>query len=107
MLVEVTDSEGDFSIEPFTIQDFDKKWEYTERSVQENIIRTLNQPQVLLSMTVAGKLGTANEIADAKTFYNEITAYDRLVMEEEFTRLIGSPVVITPISTQNATNPAI
>jgi hypothetical protein len=107
MLVEVPDAEADFSVEAFTIQDFDRKWEYTERSVQENIIRTLNQPQVLLSMTVAGKLGTANEIADAKTFYNEITAYDRLVMEEEFTRLIGSPVLITPISNTNATNPAI
>lgn len=106
MLVEVTDQEGDFSVEPFTIQDFDKKWEYTERSVQENIIRTLNQPQVLLSMTVAGKLGTANEIADAKIFYNEITGYDRLIIEEEFTRLIGQLVIIQPIPTKTETTNA-
>lgn len=97
MLVELTDADGDFSVEPFTIQDFDKKWEYTERSVQENIIRTLNQPIVLLSMNMPGKLGTATEIEDAKKFYNDITAYDRLVMEEEFTRLIGQPIIIQPI----------
>jgi hypothetical protein len=103
MLVEVTDTEGDFSVVPFTLQDFDKKWEYTERSVQENIIRTLNQPQVLLSMTVAGKLGTANEIADAEEFYNKITEYDRLIIEEEFTRLIGSIVNIIPVGQEAET----
>ena len=107
MLVEVEDSEADFSIEPFTIQDFDKKWESTERTVKENIIQTLGQPQVLLSMTTAGKLGTSNEIQDAKTFYNEITASDRLIIEEEFTRLLETPITIIPINqntTANVTN---
>ena len=101
MLVEFEDSEADFSIEPFTIQDFDKKWESTERTVKENIIQTLGQPQVLLSMTTAGKLGTANEIQDAKDFYNEITAADRLIIEEEFTRLLQTPITIIELDEAN------
>jgi hypothetical protein len=100
MLVEVEDSEADFSIEPFTIQDFDKKWESTERTVKENIIQALGQPQVLLSMTTAGKLGTANEIQDAKDFYNEITASDRLIIEEEFTRLLQTPITIIELDAE-------
>lgn len=100
MLVELTDTDGDFSVEPFSIQDYDKKWEYTERSVQENIIRTLNQPIVLLSMNMPGKLGTSSEIEDAKKFYNDITEYDRLIMEEEFSKLIGEKINILDVDEQ-------
>jgi hypothetical protein len=103
MLVEIEDGQADFDVTPFTIQDFDKKWEYTERSVQENIIRALQQPQVLSTMAVAGKLGTSSEIDEAKAFYNDITADDRLVMEEEFTRLLGQIVQIIPIQTNGTT----
>jgi hypothetical protein len=103
MLVEIEDGQADFDVTPFTIQDFDKKWEYTERSVQENIIRALQQPQVLSTMAVAGKLGTSSEIDEAKAFYNDITADDRLVMEEEFTRLLGQIVKIIPIQTNGTT----
>jgi len=105
MLVELEDGQADFDVVPFTIQEFDKKWEFTERSVQENIIRALQQPQVLSTMSVAGKLGTSSEIEDAKAFYNDITADDRLVIEEEFTRLMGEVVQIIPIPT-NTTNAA-
>jgi hypothetical protein len=98
MLVELEDGQADFDVTPFTIQDFDKKWEYTERSVQENIIRVLQQPQVLSTMAVAGKLGTSSEIDEAKAFYNDVTADDRLVIEEEFTRLLGRQISIIPIT---------
>lgn len=105
MLVEVEDGQADFDIKPFNIMDFDKYWEHTERSVQENIVRALQQPQVLSTMSVAGKLGTSSEIEDAKVFYSEITGYHRMIIEEEFTRLIAQPVQIIPITTkQNATD---
>jgi hypothetical protein len=103
MLVEVEDGQADFSVEPFSIHDFDKTWEHTERSVQENIIRVLQQPQVLSTMAVAGKLGTSSEIDEAKAFYNDVTADDRLVIEEEFTRLLGQAVQIIPIPTNGTT----
>ena len=105
MLVEVEDGQGDFEVEPFSLMNFDRYWEYTERSVQENIVRALQQPQVLSTMAVAGKLGTSSEIEDAKVFYSDITQFHRMVIEEEFTRLIGQPVSIIPITQRNnATN---
>lgn len=105
MLVEVEDGQADFEVQPFSLMNFDKYWEYTERSVQENIIRALQQPQVLSTMAVAGKLGTSSEIEDAKIFYSDITQFHRMVIEEEFTRLIGQPVSIIPITQRsNATN---
>lgn len=100
MLVEVEDGVADFDIEPFEIQDFDKKWEFTERSVKENIFQALQQPLVLSAMPVAGKLGTSTEIEDAKVFYSEITADDRLVMSEEFSMLLGKPISLIPITTK-------
>jgi hypothetical protein len=97
MLVEVEDGVADFEVAKFEIQDFDKKWEFTERSVKENIFQALQQPLVLSAMPVAGKLGTSSEIEDAKIFYNEITADDRLVISEEFTRLFGRKITILGI----------
>ena len=101
MLVEVADGAADFDIKPFNIMDFDKYWEHTERSVQENIVRALQQPQVLSTMAVAGKLGTSSEIEDAKVFYSEITGYHRMIIEEEFSRLIGQPIQIVPVATKS------
>jgi hypothetical protein len=98
MLVEVEDGVADFEVAKFEIQDFDRKWEFTERSVKENIFQALQQPLVLSAMPVAGKLGTSSEIEDAKLFYNDITADDRLVMEEEFSRLLGQQISIIPIT---------
>lgn len=101
MLVEVADGAADFDIKPFNIMDFDKYWEHTERSVQENIVRALQQPQVLSTMAVAGKLGTSSEIEDAKVFYSEITGYHRMIIEEEFSRLIGQSIQIVPVATKS------
>lgn len=101
MLVEVEDGAADFEVVPFNLMDFDKYWEHTERSVQENIVRALQQPQVLSTMAVAGKLGTSSEIEDAKVFYSDITQYDRMIIEEEFTRLIGQPIQIVPVATKS------
>jgi hypothetical protein len=98
MLVEVEDGVADFEVAKFEIQDFDRKWEFTERSVKENIFQALQQPLVLSAMPVAGKLGTSSEIEDAKVFYNDITADDRLVMEEEFSRLLGQRVKLLEIN---------
>ena len=68
---------------PFEVQNFDKEFEYSEKSVQSNIGNIFMQPPVLRGELVAGKLGTANEIKDAYDFYNSITDADRQMIEDD------------------------
>lgn len=70
-----------FQIEKLDHQDYDGLYEYTENSSRDSIIRNFLIPPVLMVQT-AGKLGTSTEIADASTFYNDITEDDRKEIEE-------------------------
>jgi hypothetical protein len=67
---------------PFDTKNYDKEFDYSEKSCQENIGRVFMQPPVLRGDLVAGKLGTASEIKDATDFYNSITEFERLWIEE-------------------------
>jgi hypothetical protein len=96
MLIEAEYDEQIPQLLPFTIQNNDKLWEYTESSTVNNIIQNYLIPPVLIGVLQAGKLGTANEINDAHQFYNAYTESDRGVFMEEFTKLMGVPVVLIP-----------
>lgn len=96
MVVEAPDETMAPNLVPFTIQNNDKLWEYTEKSVIESIVRQFNIPPVLAGILQAGKLGTANEINEAHEFYNAYTATDRLHITQVFTDLLQLPVTIQP-----------
>ena len=96
MVVEVTDDSQVPQLLPFTIQNNDKLWEYTEKSVIESIVRAFNQPPVLAGILQAGKLGTSNEINEAHEYYNAYTQSDRDIVMQAFTDLIAQPVQILP-----------
>ncbi len=98
MLVEASNAEEVPTLTPFTIQNNDKLWEFTEQSTINNIVQNYLIPPVLVGILQAGKLGTANEINDAHAFYNNHTSYDRLVMSEEFTKLFKQPIELLPKS---------
>jgi hypothetical protein len=98
MLVEVDQVEQVPQLLPFTIQNNDKLWEFTEQSTINNIVQNYLIPPVLVGVLQAGKLGTANEINDAHSFYNNHTSYDRLVVSEEFTKLLNQPIDLLPKS---------
>ena len=76
-------NEEQIELKKVDIQDYDGLYEYTENSSRDNIIKSFIIPPVLLVRT-SGTLGTSKEIADATDFYNSITSYDRLVIEEVF-----------------------
>ena len=98
MMIEVDSIEQVPQLLPFTIQNNDKLWEYTESSTINNIVQNYFIPPVLAGILQAGKLGTSNEINEAHDFYNAYTAFDRMSISEEFTRLLGQPVMIEPKS---------
>jgi hypothetical protein len=92
MLIEADTNEQVPTLQPFTIQNNDKLWEFTESSTVNNIVQNYLIPPVMIGILQSGKLGTANEINDAQQFYNSHTASDRLIFEEEFSRLLGVQV---------------
>ena len=75
------------SFVPFDSKNFDKEFDYSEKSVQENIGKVFMQPAVLRGEMIAGKLGTSSEIKDATDFYNSITNYERQFIEESYARI--------------------
>lgn len=68
----------------------DKEFEYTEKSVNENIRKPFMTPPVLLGDLVAGKMGTATEIQDAHLAYNSHTYDYRLILEEIYTKAFSN-----------------
>lgn len=79
--MERESNEEQIELKKVDIQNYDGLYEYTENSSRDNIIKSFIIPPVLLVRT-SGALGTSKEIADATEFYNSVTSYDRLVIEE-------------------------
>jgi hypothetical protein len=64
--------------------DNDEKFQKTEESVRENIIRAFIQPKALHSISVVGSLGLSKEIEEAKEIYDERTADERIQISKIF-----------------------
>jgi len=82
-------SESGFKLTKVDIQDVDKLYEYTETSVQRNIIRNYLIPSVLLDESTAS-LGAASGAARLAAYaeYNENTSEYRDVLSETFETLL-------------------
>lgn len=82
-------SESGFNLTKVDIQDVDKLYEYTETSVQKNIIRNYLIPSVLLDESTAS-LGAASGAARLAAYaeYNENTSEYRDVLSETFAKLL-------------------
>lgn len=79
VLEEENDAEN-IKLEKIEIQNYDRLYEFTEKSAQEAIRKQFFIPAVLLLETSTGF--SSDELLNAKTYYNDITAGDRLVIEE-------------------------
>lgn len=84
MLVEIDRPEQEPKILPFPRIDNDKKYEYTETSIHDNIRKAFGLPPVLVGEATAGKLGTSQEILDACNYYNAVTDPERRQVSEVF-----------------------
>lgn len=94
-LVELSEDEEPPEIKPFEARNEGKVFEYTEKSIQNNIRKMLRIPPVLIGDLVTGRLGTAEEILDANILYNAFTEDDRSTFEETFSKvmkLFKSPI---------------
>lgn len=82
-------NESGFKLTKVDIQDVDKLYEYTETSVQRNIIRNYLIPSVLLDESTAS-LGAASGTARLAAYaeYNENTSEYRDVLSETFATLL-------------------
>lgn len=75
---------------PFADDQKDKKYEYTETSVRNNIIGNYGQPLALHSVQQAGQLGLSKEFEEAKTLYDEKTKEVR----EQIGHILGSVMLL-------------
>jgi hypothetical protein len=89
MMVESPGEDSDPKLIKVDVQDFDKHFEYTEQSVQDNIRLCFGIPSVLIGKEVAGKLGSAQEIEQAVNYYSYQTLNERLIMEETFSQIFS------------------
>ncbi len=87
MVVEVEYEEQIPELTPFETVNKDRIFEYTEKSIHENIRKQFFIPAVLAGDLIAGKLGTSEEIYDAYTLYNTLTKKERNIFSRVFTTL--------------------
>jgi hypothetical protein len=80
LVLEEENGAENIKLEKIEIQNYDRLYEYTETSAQEAIRKQFFIPAVLLLETSTGF--SSDELLNAKTYYNDITAGDRLVIEE-------------------------
>lgn len=99
MLVEVAAGNEPPEFKPFNANTGeDRRFEYHEASVEKSIVKCFGIPPVLAGILEAGKMATSSELKDAYDIYNSETEPDRIVFEEQFTKLIGQPVTILPLT---------
>lgn len=87
-LVNLDYDEQKPEIEEFSQFNTDKLFQYTEKSIQDNIRKRKKIPPVLIGDLVVGRLGTAEEILDATILYNAFTRSERKLFEDTLTRLM-------------------
>jgi hypothetical protein len=100
MLLEAEMDEAIPELKPFTIQNNDKLWEFTETSIKNNIVQNYMIPPVLAGILQSGRLGTASEIEDATIYYNDITKDDRIEIESALKLLLGENVSIVEMGAE-------
>lgn len=73
--------------QPLTPPNIDKQYEFTERSVKENIMESEAFPQILMGKTQSGLLAQ-NDLQEAYIYVNSITRNRRLAMSEFFSEIL-------------------
>lgn len=87
-LVQLDFDEQEPELKKFEQINTDKLFQYTEKSIQDNIRKRTKIPPVLIGDLIVGRLGTAEEILDATIMYNAFTKRERRKIEEIFSELM-------------------
>lgn len=105
MYVEVEPGQQAPTFTPFNAgSGVDNRFEYHEKSVEQAIVKCFAIPNILAGVLQPGSLATSSELIEAYIIYNSETEPDRIVFEEQFSRLIGKTVFILPLELNTGAN---
>ena len=90
IVIEYDDENSKPEFKPYSIQNNDKLFESTEKSVEARIIKGFSIPKELINSEKASGLSNGGEKKEAIREFNDNTAPDRLELSEIFAELFGN-----------------
>ncbi|HEY4194250.1 MAG TPA: hypothetical protein VGM63_01855 [Mucilaginibacter sp.] len=90
IVIEYDDENSKPEFQPYSIQNNDKLFESTEKSVEARIIKGFSIPKELINSEKASGLSNGGEKKEAIREFNDNTAPDRLELSEAFAELFGN-----------------
>ncbi|MDT3405099.1 hypothetical protein [Mucilaginibacter terrae] len=90
IVIEYEDEASKPEFKPYAIQNNDKLFETTERSVEARIIKGFSVPKELINAEKASGLSNGGEKKEAIREFNDNTAPDRNELSEVFAELFGN-----------------
>lgn len=104
IVIEYEDESSKPEFQPYSIQNNDKLFETTERSVEARIIKGFSVPKELVNAEKASGLSNGGEKKQAIREFNDNTAGDRLDLSETFAELFSNYcTAINPTNNWNIT----
>jgi hypothetical protein len=89
IVIEYEDEASKPEFKPYAIQNNDKLFETTEKSVEARIIKGFSIPKELINSEKTSGLSNGSEKKEAIREFNDNTAADRLELSETFAELFG------------------
>ncbi|MCO5936146.1 hypothetical protein NAF17_11420 [Mucilaginibacter sp. RB4R14] len=89
IVIEYEDESSKPEFQPYAIQNNDKLFETTERSVEARIVKGFSVPKELINAEKASGLSNGGEKKEAIREFNDNTAADRLELSETLEELFG------------------
>jgi hypothetical protein len=96
IVIEYEDEASKPEFKPYSIQNNDKLFESTEKSVEARIIKGFSIPKELINAEKSSGLSNGSEKKEAIREFNDNTAPDRLEVQEAFAEIFGN--FYTPIN---------
>ncbi|HTI58430.1 hypothetical protein [Mucilaginibacter sp.] len=90
IVIEYDDENSKPQFQPYSIQNNDKLFETTERSVEARIIKGFSIPKELINAERSSGLSNGGEKKEAIREFNDNTAPDRLELSEAFAEIFGN-----------------
>ncbi|MFI5163186.1 MAG: hypothetical protein ACHQHN_18045 [Sphingobacteriales bacterium] len=90
IVIEYDDENSKPEFQPYSIQNNDKLFEATEKSVEARIIKGFSIPKELINSEKSSGLSNGGEKKEAIREFNDNTAPDRLELSEVFAELFGN-----------------
>jgi len=89
IVIEYEDETSKPEFQPYSIQNNDKLFEATEKSVEARIIKGFSVPKELINAEKSSGLSNGGEKKQAISEFNDNTAPDRLELSEAFSEIFG------------------